>query len=267
MPPYPRELLDQIATYLPTITAISILNLPGWRDYRSDSLQQIQHKQNYFHSVNIASMGYCDCRFKCDSNDYCNVIVGFAAKRGHLKVIQWLFTNRSEYCSAGAMDWAANNGYLEIIKYICANGKATNCTTNWMNRAAQNGHLNVVEWLHYNRNEGCTTHAMDWAARNGHLQMVKWLSENRSEGCTRAAFLGAANRGHLDVAKWLLKNKYDSCCLQDAMVGAKECGRNEIVEWLQVVWLKFGPMKICSDSMPKRDYNSKCHGRFAEYIV
>jgi ankyrin repeat protein len=49
------------------------------------------------------------------------------------------------------------------------------CTTRAMDYAAQNGHIDVVEWLHEFRVEGCTTDAMDWAAENGHLEVVKFL--------------------------------------------------------------------------------------------
>ena len=55
---------------------------------------------------------------------------------------------------------------------------------NAMDYAAKNGHLEVVKCLHENRTEGCTKDAMDWAAKNGHLEVVKWLHDNRTEGCT-----------------------------------------------------------------------------------
>ena len=61
------------------------------------------------------------------------------ASSGDLKALQWLHANRSEGCTA----WA-------------------------MNYAARNGHLEVMQWLHANRSEGCTKEAMNDAARNGH---------------------------------------------------------------------------------------------------
>jgi hypothetical protein len=49
------------------------------------------------------------------------------------------------------------------------------CTGWAMNLAAANGHLEVVKWLHANRREGCMMDAMEYAARNGHLEVVKFL--------------------------------------------------------------------------------------------
>ena len=50
-----------------------------------------------------------------------------------------------------------------------------------MDFAAENGHLDVVKWLHHNRSEGCTDDAAVMAARNGHSDIEEWLDLNRSE--------------------------------------------------------------------------------------
>ena len=39
-----------------------------------------------------------------------------AGSRGHLAVVQWLRENRTEGCTIGAMESAAANGHLEVIK-------------------------------------------------------------------------------------------------------------------------------------------------------
>ena len=99
-------------------------------------------------------------------------------------------------------DIAAMIGYLDGIVYN------TNLTFSKkaMNWAAENGHLDVVKWLHENRQEGCTRMAMNNAAENGHLGMVKWLHNNREEGCTMYAMNWAAAAGHLHVVNWLRDN-------------------------------------------------------------
>ena len=72
----------------------------------------------------------------------------------------------------------------KIFKEWLHENRTEGCTTLAMNRAAQNGHLHIIKWLHDNRIEGCTTLAMNWAASNGHLHVVQWLHENRTKGCT-----------------------------------------------------------------------------------
>lgn len=45
--------------------------------------------------------------------------------------------------------------------------------TEAMDEAAKNGHLEVVRWLHENRIEGCTGGAMDMASRHGYLDVSR----------------------------------------------------------------------------------------------
>ena len=91
---------------------------------------------------------------------------------------------------------------MEIVKWLHEN-RTESRTTDAMNYAAENGLLNVVKWLHKNRTEGCTTYAMNDAARCGHLDMVKWLHENRTECRTTDAMNYAARDEYLDVVRLL----------------------------------------------------------------
>jgi hypothetical protein len=67
-----------------------------------------------------------------------------------------------------------------------------------MDWAAETGHLDIVKWLHINRTEGCTFKAIVNAANNGHLDVVQWLHENRVEGRGSNALLA------LSRAEWRL---------------------------------------------------------------
>lgn len=55
---------------------------------------------------------------------------------------------------AGARDGdlAAQNGQMDAL----TSGQAKEFSTKAMDLAAANGHLDVVKWLHENRTEGCT---------------------------------------------------------------------------------------------------------------
>jgi hypothetical protein len=55
-----------------------------------------------------------------------------------------------------------------------------------MDYAAEGGHLELVKWLHANRSEGCTAEAACEAARNGHVDVLKWLVEHFPDKCRDA---------------------------------------------------------------------------------
>ncbi|OQS01801.1 hypothetical protein THRCLA_21613 [Thraustotheca clavata] len=80
-----------------------------------------------------------------------------SAMYGDMEMVRFLHQNRTEGCTANAMDYAAFNGQLDIVKFL-------RCTTKAMNHAAAKGFLDI------NRTEGCTKDAMDNAAENGYLQ-------------------------------------------------------------------------------------------------
>ena len=45
----------------------------------------------------------------------------FAAKNGHLYIVQWLHENRSEGCTEYAINFAANNGHLHMVQWLREN--------------------------------------------------------------------------------------------------------------------------------------------------
>jgi hypothetical protein len=45
----------------------------------------------------------------------------YAAEKGHLGVVKWLYENRTEGCSAAVIDDATENGHLEVVKYLKEN--------------------------------------------------------------------------------------------------------------------------------------------------
>ncbi|CAN0275436.1 unnamed protein product, partial [Hapterophycus canaliculatus] len=98
---------------------------------------------------------------------------------------QWLHDNRTEGCTEKAMDGAAANGHLEMVKWLHHNRPEV-CVAVFENKTGQFACARGV------RSVGCTTDAMDGAAENGSLEVVKWLHQNREEGCTGDALFLAA---------------------------------------------------------------------------
>jgi len=102
------------------------------------------------------------------------------------KIKKWMYPGKkvSNYYSYKDGNIAASYGYLELIK---ERHEYLKFGIDAMDYAARNGHLDVIKWLHINRSEGCTKYAMAMAAEHGHLDVLKWLHLNRSEGCTKNA--------------------------------------------------------------------------------
>jgi hypothetical protein len=128
-------------------------------------------------------------------------------------------------------DWCAKNGHLSLLK----EKQDLEFTTYAIDWAATDGRLDIVKWLHENRAEGCTTNAMDCATGYGNLEMVKWLHENRTEGCTKDAMMMAAKYGHLEMVEWLYENRTECCSKDDAKLAAKY-KHLDLIECANIYW-------------------------------
>ncbi|KAJ3288319.1 hypothetical protein HDU76_007706, partial [Blyttiomyces sp. JEL0837] len=168
-----------------------------------------------------------------------DVIATNAAKAGQLDILKWLhamttqnidnprndstameITRTSKGFSKRAMDVAAKNGHLDVVKFLHLN-RPEGCTTDAMDSAATNGHLEIVKYLHYNRSEGCTTRAMDGAAGNGMFHAVSWLHQNRKEGCTTEAMDSAAEAGMYRIVHFLCVNRWEGCSIHGVRIAVQ----------------------------------------------
>ncbi|TYZ60352.1 hypothetical protein PybrP1_011203 [[Pythium] brassicae (nom. inval.)] len=141
--------------------------------------------------------------------------IDYSAENGHLGVVAYLHERfgqaRSNLSSVVNVSDArargdANAGALRHPRGATANAI---CTTAALDGAARNGYLEVVKFLHTHRREGCTAAAMDSAAENGHLDIVRFLHEHRREGCTLSALERAVAKCHWDVISFLCDHRLE----------------------------------------------------------
>ncbi|TMW61214.1 hypothetical protein Poli38472_013677 [Pythium oligandrum] len=160
------------------------------------------------------------------------------AVHGTQELLQWALTTLPDaQLTTNAMDGAAANSHLKIVEYLHSE-RTEGCTTEAMNNAAGNGHLAVVEYLHTHRQEGCTVRAMNDAASHGHLDIVKYLHEKRGRlydqgygpSCGKRTFR-RAEKGALDVLKYLHENRSEGCT-SDAIINAVLEDHVEVVRFL-----------------------------------
>ena len=78
--------------------------------------------------------------------------------------------------NAEACAYAAQNGHLEVLKYLREEVKATwdSRTASW---AAAKGHLHILEYLVERKYDQYSVYACAFAAENGHFDCLKYLHE------------------------------------------------------------------------------------------
>ena len=153
MKPFPPEIKEQIAIYLPFNKAIAMLNYEGW-------------KLNIYGHQHYAFLKACELN--------------------HLKMLKYMYEMDTTLIHLPVIDLAAIKGHLDIIKWLHLKG-SKGATVSALDWASKFGHLEIVRFLHSNRSEGCTKLALEGSVTNGHLEIVMFLVQNRTEGDIKEA--------------------------------------------------------------------------------
>ena len=153
-----------------------------------------------------------------------NMTLGYrAAKLGHYEIVKWLMEN-GVYFDQDSTFWAANKGYLKILKYLHKNNVMINgidCSL----QAVGNGHLHILKWLEKKKFPFCWM-CCQQAAFDGHFEILKWLRKKNKpwyKTCPSAAY-----GGHLEILQWAKDN---GCPLKKNKC-LKITKNPKITEWL-----------------------------------
>lgn len=107
--------------------------------------------------------------------------------------------------------WALRSGRLDCIEYL---NSSIPFSLGAIEIAAEHGYIDIIKWLYDNRSEYYSGEALSNAAGKGHLELVKWLFNNRpyeisslwTDDNIKIAIDRAAYSGYLDIVKWLFYN-------------------------------------------------------------
>lgn len=150
-------------------------------------------------------------------------LLGLGARaHGHLAVVQYLH-EVGDHCNERAMDDAAANGHLEIVKCLhvnCPEG----CTRQAMNKSVRRCRLfdelesrylqlageSDLESYDEFVLAGSTVRALHDAAFEGNLSMAKLLMEHCGKAVRRAVYMRCSG-GSLDVLRYLLEERGELC--------------------------------------------------------
>lgn len=151
--------------------------------------------------------------FKYITSDiYDNAIV-----YGHLSILKWLFSTLKVGHSSNSLQIACKNGHLNIIEWIlytpCGNGIDSSGIYRGLKSAAENGYLDIVKFICNNQLETLFTEALDLAAKNGHLDIIKFIYSHtpnikwhKGKKCTVQGMHDAKKHNHTHVVNWLQEN-------------------------------------------------------------
>jgi hypothetical protein len=117
-----------------------------------------------------------------------------------LELLKWIREEKEcEWC-AGTITAAAAQGNLEMVKYCVANECPINESA--CAHAAENGHLEVLKYLREEAKAPWDDLTASWAAAKGHLHVLEYLVERKYE-YSEWACMHTAKNGHLDCLKYL----------------------------------------------------------------
>ena len=139
------------------------------------------------------------------------------AQTNKLELLKWAREEKECEWDRHAINAAAKQGNLEMVKYCVANEcpiDAWACA-----EAAGNGHLEVLKYLREEAKAPWDEYTPYWAAGNGHLHILEYLVERKFDEYDEDACAYAAENGHLDCLKYLhetAKAPWDSRAVREA---------------------------------------------------
>ena len=151
------------------------------------------------------------------------------AHTNKLELLKWARDEKKCEWNGSTIDAAALQGNMEMVKYCVAK----KCPINvWAcANAAENGHLEVLKYLHEEAKAPWGSSTASWAAENGHLHILEYLVERKFDEYVEYACEYAAKFGHLDCLKYLretAKAPWD----EEAVREAHENNRIECLQYL-----------------------------------
>ena len=158
-------------------------------------------------------------------------ICSYAAKGGHLGVLQWL-RRQTPPCpwDYHSCSYAAQGGHLEILQWLRAQGCPWDYNT--CSDAAWEGHLEILQWARAQDPPCPWGGACSSAAWKGRVDVLEWLrAQDPPCPWDRFTCIHAAERGHLEVLQWA---RAQGCPWDEGTCrAAAQAGNLEILQWLR----------------------------------
>ena len=173
-------------------------NKSSWRDYLKD-------ETNFCSGVawtnKLEFLKWAREEKKCEWD---SGTINAAAKQSNMEMVKYCVANECPI-DEDACSFAAENGRLEVLKYLHEEAKAP-WAEGTASLAAGNGHLHILEYLVERKYDKFHVFACWWAAEDGHLDCLKYLHETAKAPLHENAVFWAHKNKHPDCVQYLLDN-------------------------------------------------------------
>lgn len=171
-----------------------------------------------------------------------------AAQFGHLKVIQEISTNLSDFITnadyRNAFVVAARNGQLKIVQYFDEHYRNVLTEVDYFNAyysAGENGHVAILQYLQKTRNKLSEIINRDCfiaAAEHNQIAVLQYLGGYCRDQLALAfdsALIRAARKGHIRIVQYLEGHFYDELSSHGCDLALEEAtryGHTEVVKYI-----------------------------------
>lgn len=191
-----------------------------------------------------------------------------AARHGNFNSVQLLADNVSNMCYDKAIEEAAINGHIEIVKYL-ARKRNSYCNMLHLPRLAAVGKLDGFESLVQQGDiifdEGDLMTAID----AGNASSVEWLLNNVSwlaeADVINDALAHAIEKEKFTIATMLM-DEYSAQCSSNLLDAAVRTGKASIVKWIHTYCPEILNETVISNAINKLKRNNY-NGKYDELIV
>lgn len=139
-----------------------------------------------FNRIDLINCLERDLEFAQRLNTGKHHLLSAAASIGHLTIVRHLVMKGSIYKCPHALDRAAVENKLAIVKFLTEHCPNIQCEPETFDTVCERGLLEMAEYLTKQRPDAiCSTVAMDQAASQGHFDMVKFLFSKETKAAAR----------------------------------------------------------------------------------
>ena len=173
-------------------------NKSSWRDYLKD-------ETNFCSGVawtnKLEFLKWAREEKKCEWD---SGTINAAAKQSNMEMVKYCVANECPI-DEDACSFAAENGRLEVLKYLHEEAKAP-WAEGTASLAAGNGHLHILEYLVERKYDKFHVFACWWAAEDGHLDCLKYLHETAKAPWDEWSVYHAHENDYPECVQYLLDN-------------------------------------------------------------